>query len=212
MIALRAQQAQMEMMRDRLNAQDRRIAELERGLTASATAIPLTSGKPEERVPLPPTGPGILASLRVRGHAITIAVSSTGGGSPESLFAESDSEWFSNSAANSWIQWHLAAGIAVILESVKIRGRTRATDPYGVMNWCLEGSLDGHTWLTIMRSDSCHPTFQDWTSEAHIDVKTHVPVSYIRLTQTGPSKHGGGDPNHHLVLTYVDFGGTIFFS
>jgi hypothetical protein len=125
------------------------------------------------------------------------------------LVDESESEWYSTNAQNSWIQWRVAGGVKVLfcVDRVKIRGRPNC---YRVVNFQIQGSNDGELWETIIDSKTCMLNVVDHVTEARV-VQGHTglrPFPMIRLIQTGKNINSG-TPNDHLVLTYVDFGGSV---
>jgi hypothetical protein len=98
------------------------------------------------------------------------------------------------------------------VDSVRIRGRVKGTDPYGVVNFEIEGSSDGATWDTIISSERTIPTSRNWTTEARLPSQSAAAYPRIRLRQTGKcARPAGKTQNDHLVLTCVDFGGTIVY-
>jgi hypothetical protein len=141
-----------------------------------------------------------------------ITVSSHGNGNTANLLTQNEDEWFSQDVANSWIAWTLPHGITFAIESVRIRGRPTSNDRFGVVNFAIEGSADNVTWVTIIDSHRNPPSFQHWTSEAVIPAGSSQAFARIRLRQTGKDRRlpALGDRDW-LVLTYVDFGGTIVY-
>lgn len=101
---------------------------------------------------------GILKLLQLRGLLVTIKVSWQGNGDP-SLLPTGGGELYSANEPRSWIQWTMPSGIRVIIDHVKMKGRQNA---YGVTNFAVEGSFDGVTWISIIRSETCNVQYQNW--------------------------------------------------
>jgi hypothetical protein len=201
-LLLRALQGQIELLRETIQEQGRRITVLEGRLEGRLNAD-LNPLPPFETVPITT---GLLKLVRLRGFRFTTTVSSQGKGNPD-LLPEAGNEWYSQNTPNSWIQWTMPAGVLVIIEHVKMKGRP---NDYGVVNFAVEGSVDGRTWLSIMRSETCGPRFQNWETEAWLPDGNGTAFSMIRLMQTGKChRPNQGDACDFLVLQAIDFGGKI---
>jgi hypothetical protein len=81
------------------------------------------------------------------------------------------------------------------------------------VNFVIEGSFDGATWVTIISSERSRPTFRNWVTETHVPNEPTMAYERIRLRQTGKCARPTGNfpVNDYLVLSYVDFAGTIVY-
>jgi hypothetical protein len=165
--------------------------------------------EPEEKIALPTIGQGILRFLKQRNGLAQITVSSHNAGSTNNLLVEDNSVWYSQNLPNSWIQWTIAGGPKAIISSVKIKGLP--SNPSGVRDFIIQGSNDSAVWTTIIDSKTCPTTFEDFVTQAEALPQPQRPFSIIRLTQTGPRYRPPSNNDHHLTLTYVDFGGKVIF-
>jgi hypothetical protein len=165
--------------------------------------------EPEEKIALPPIGQGILRFLKQRNGLVQITVSSHYAGSTGHLLVEDNSAWYSQNLPNSWIQWTITGGLKAIISSVKIMGLP--SNFSGVRDFIIQGSNDNAVWTTIIDSKTCPTTFENFVTQAEALPQPQCPFSIIRLTQTGPRYRPPYNNDHHLILTYVDFGGRIVF-
>jgi hypothetical protein len=201
-------QQEIAMLRESVAALTERVRELELRPARSAS---------EERVAFPPSATGMLARLHAAGNFPVIHIPPKGVGNPSDLLTEGDDEWYSPCVPNSSIAWHLPHGIRMAIESVRMGGRrpesrTHPADPYGIVNFAIEGSSDNVTWFPIITSERNPPSFHNWVTEARIPREAAAPYPMIRLRQTGRCcRSDGVAGNDHLVLSYVDFGGTILY-
>jgi hypothetical protein len=195
-ITVRNLQEQLQRMGGIIEAHERRIAELEHVRPRSPRS---------EIVAL-----GLLSSLYVSGHRVEITTSTSQRGSTNNLLTEDNSEWYSTNAPNSWIQWRIFGGIKVVIDRVKIRGRI---GDYGVVNFVVQGSLDGEQWLNVIDSETCAPSYRNWTTEAKSSPETpQLAFPIFRLKQTGICARAPGVAgNDWLVLSYVEYGGKIIY-
>jgi hypothetical protein len=199
---------QMELMQQLLEAERNRVVALEAEIVRLREALhPAVPEPRSEVIPLPPAGVGILRFLRESGYIVEITVSATDGGNTANLVAEDATEWFSPNTANSWIQWILPGGLKARISAAKIRGRI---GEWGVKNFAIQGSNDGVSWTDIIHSDTAPAPLNNWVTEARaLSGHDTQLFSRIRLLQTGLAHYFKGTNWHHLVLTYVEFGGEV---
>jgi small GTP-binding protein len=107
----------------------------------------------------------------------------------------SNSRFESKSELNQWIIWDFRA-LRVEPIRYKIRG-------ISLKSWVVEGSMDGVNWMEMGRERDN----QDFIQEATVwfPISNPMKCRFIRLTQVGPTH----DHKHHLLLSAVDFFGTI---
>jgi hypothetical protein len=109
--------------------------------------------------------------------------------------------WFSNSSANSWIQFDFRD------RRISPTHYTLRSDGIGcchLLQWSLDGSDDEKSWTNLDRQNT-----QDLNGDFRVKSYSLTPSSsafrYLRLTQTGSTSSN----SHHLGLSRVEFFGKV---
>ena len=122
-----------------------------------------------------------IAWVNPAGNSLTITASSIASGSLISLTNRQNSDFLTNSVANSWVKFQVAGKLKCNYYSI----RTRAANvDYYPRNWILQGSNNGADWidLNIQVNNTTLSSVGQWLS---LPVVTNVSYSSFRILQNG---------------------------
>ncbi|MBG1240984.1 discoidin domain-containing protein [Nostoc sp. NZL] len=138
------------------------------------------------------------------GKGLVITASSIGSGSVSSLVDRANSEFFTNSDTNAWVNFYLGGkSLKCNYYSIKTRSSSSGYHP---RSWKLQGSNDNSNWVDLdsQVNNTTLTANSQWLS---IPVaNSSVAYTNFRIYMTGNNSSGFG----HLVLGEVELYGTYF--
>lgn len=111
------------------------------------------------------------------------------------------SQFFTNNAANSWVQWDLGTGYSLVLNEISLRQRDESGHHWRGIT--IAGSNDGSTWTDIqsITSTAGQNVIEDFA------ITSSTPYRYFRLTHTTGDSSG----QNYFTLGEIELFGTLTY-
>lgn len=138
---------------------------------------------------------------------LVVTASGVLGGSEEQVVALSDrvaGHFYTTNVANSYVQFDLGVGRALVLDAYTYRSRTGFNGDHPTA-WKIEGSNDGSSWTLIDTQTVSITTTDQWLTTAVAGQVT--AYRYFRWTLTAPSTGS----NNYFVLGEAELYGTLTY-